>query len=259
MLISYIAFFPFSLAGFLGLLDPFFEPRSSLELVPSGYNLSFFLFIATTYLWALPCVILWHRLYLLGPEHLLRRKIWPILTRSFVLISKVLFLVGVCVTVAALLVIMLTFTIEFLNIDDSISNFLELSDVEFIRYLSIVSITGLLTYLVFLRFTLAICARTIGKRMGLLASWRLTEKNTFRMFLSFAAIIVPTGLITFGVLYLYQSLIGINLFFSGEMLGTASYVHLFILAPVITLPLGSMCSQCASFYRHCGGENYIKT
>lgn len=255
LLISFIAFLPFTGVGLLGFFDPFFLPRSSHELVPDGYNLSFILYIFTTYFWAIPCVILWHRLYLLGPQHLLRRKIWPILTRSFVILSKVLFLVGLCAMVVLLLVAIFSFVISYLDLNDSISNFIELTDTEFMRYVVIITIASTVTYLVFLRFSLAICARTIGKRIGLLTSWRLTEKNTFRMFLSFITVFLPALIITFGVVFTYQSLLKLNLFYSGELLDTMSYVHIFVLAPIITLPLSATCSQCASFYRHCGGED----
>ena len=253
--ISLIAFLPFTLIGLLGLFDPFFLPRASDEIVPDGYNLSFILYIATTYLWAIPCVILWHRLYLLGPEHLLRRKIWPILTRSFVLISKVLFLVGVFAILAILLITILSMLISFLGLNDSVSDFLELTDSEFMRFVLVTIFVGLVTYLFFLRFSLAISARTIGKKIGFLTSWRLTEKNTLRMFISFMAIFVPTVALSFIIVYIYQWLLGIDLFYSGKILSAMSYIHIFILAPVITLPLSATCSQCASFYRHCGGED----
>lgn len=258
LFIAYVAFLPFTILGLLGLLDPFFTPRSSTEIVPDGYNLSFLLFIASTYLWAIPSIILWHRLYLLGPEHLLRKKIWPILTRSFVLISKVLVLVGICVLVALILITLLVYIIDFMELNESINDFFALTDSEFTRYLIIMSLTAFITYLVFLRFTLAICARTIGKRIGLLTSWRLTEKSTLRMLLSFMVVFLPSVIIAYTVLYFYQSTFEIDLFFTGEMLSIPTYIHLFILAPVITLPLCATCSQCASFYRHCGGEDCMQ-
>lgn len=258
VLIAYIAFFPFTLVGLFGFLDPFFLPRSSYEFVPEGYNLSFLLFILTTYIWAIPCVILWYRLYLLGPEHLLRRKMWPILTRSFVMISKVLFLIGIIVFLIIILLVVFAYIIEFLNLDTSISNFVELNDNELFRYFIIISLTGLITYLVFLRFSLAICARTIGKRMGLLTSWKLTEKNTIRMFCCFMVVFASAVLLTLISIFLYESLFNIDLFFSGKILNKASYMHIFILAPIITLPLSAMASQCSSFYRHCGGEDCMQ-
>ncbi|MDG1707721.1 MAG: hypothetical protein P8H03_03120, partial [Emcibacteraceae bacterium] len=221
---------------------------------PDGYNISFGLYILSTYFWALPCVILWQRLYLLGPEHLMKRRMWPIMTRSFVIMSKVLFLVGLAALVCILLVSVLLFLINALGLNDSVSDFIALSDNEFMRFLIIVFITALTTYLVFLRFSLAICARTIGKRIGLLTSWKLTEKNTMRMFLSFVAIFIPASIATYAILFVYQSIFQFSIFYSGEMLTTSSYIHIFILAPVITLPLSAMCSQCAAFYRHCGGE-----
>ncbi|MDG1438605.1 MAG: hypothetical protein P8P98_06470, partial [Emcibacteraceae bacterium] len=131
LLISYLAFLPFTLVGLFGLLDPFFLPRASTELVPDGYNMSFGLYIATTYFWALPCFILWHRLYLLGPEHLMKRKIWPILTRSFVIMSKVLFLIGLASLICALLIGGLLFLINAFGLNDSVSDFSDLSDNEF--------------------------------------------------------------------------------------------------------------------------------
>ncbi|MBT6032663.1 MAG: hypothetical protein HOH19_08810 [Kordiimonadaceae bacterium] len=152
----------------------------------------------------------------------------------------------------------LSFTIELFALDDSLTNFLELNDNEYFRYASIVSLTGLLIYFLFLRFSLAICSRSIGKRMGLLTSWKLTEKNTLRMFCSFMAILIPIIIITFVSLALYQFIFSIDLFYSGEILRTTTYIHIFVLAPVITLPLGALSSQCSSFYRHCGGEDYIK-
>jgi len=254
LFISVLAFLPFTLIGLLGLFDPFFMPRASTELVPDGYNISFMLYIFSTYIWAIPCVILWHRLYLLGPEHLLKKKIWPILTRSMVIISKVLFLIGIASLITIICVALLLYLITEMNLNDSVSNFIGLSDNEFMRFAVIITVTGLITYLVFLKFSLAICARTIGKRIGLLTSWRLTEKNTMRMFLSFLSIVLPSTLFTFSFVYLYQKSLGLNLFYSGEILSKLDYFHIFILAPVITIPLSAMCSQCASFYRHCGGE-----
>jgi hypothetical protein len=254
LFISVIAFLPFTFIGFLGFFDPFFMPRASTELVPDGYNLSFILYILSTYIWVIPCIILWHRLYLLGPEHLLRKKIWPILTRSMVIMLKVLFLIGIASLIIIALLALLLFLVDRMNLNESVSNFIDLSDNEFMRFVLIITITGLITYLVFLRFSLAICARTIGKRIGLLTSWRLTKKNTMRMFLSFLSIVLPTIGFTFGLVYLYQTGLGLNLFYSGEMPSKIDYLHIFILAPVITIPLSAMCSQCASFYRHCGGE-----
>lgn len=254
IMISFIAFLPFTSVGLFGFFDLFFLPRPSHEIVPEGYNLSFILYILTTYFWAIPCIILWHRLYLLGPQHLIRRKIWPILTRSFVMMTKVLMLIGLGSMLIIAFLAILIFGITYLGLNESISDFIQLTDNEFMRYILIISVTGIITYLAFLRFSLAICARTIGKRVGLLTSWRLTEKNTFRMFLSFIAIFLPMLTLSFSLLYIYQTAIGLDLFYSGEILSPISYVHIFILAPVITLPLSAICSQCASFYRHCGGE-----
>ncbi|MCC3861642.1 hypothetical protein [Pseudemcibacter aquimaris] len=254
-MISYLAFLPFTIIGLAGLFDPFFLPRPSTEMVPDGYNLSFILYILTTYLWAIPCMILWQRLYLIGPSGLIRKKIWPILTRSFVLITKVLFLIGLASMVTIGLITALLYVINSSGLGESLSDFFILSENEIFRYLVIAVITGFVTYLVFLRFSLAMCARTIGKRIGLLTSWRLTQKNTTRMFISFLSIILPIILFTLAFLLIYQGLFGLNLFYSGEMLSTFSYIHIFVLAPVITLPLSALCSQCASFYRHCGGED----
>jgi len=170
------------------------------------------------------------------------------------MMSKVLFLVGLGAMLTIALIAAFAFVVSLLDLNDSISDFIELTDSEFMRYIAIISVTSLITYLVFLRFTLAICARTIGKRIGLLTSWRLTEKNTFRMFLCFMTVLVPAISFSIAVTYFYQVVFGIDLFYSGEILSTMSYVHIFILAPIITLPLSAMCSQCASFYRHCGGE-----
>ena len=255
ILIAIIAFAPFTIIGLLGLFDPFFLPRSSHEMVPEGYNLSFFLYILSTYIWAMPCVILWHRLYLLGPDHLLRKKMWPILTRSFVMMTKVLILIGICSFLIIVSFSALAFLITYFDLNEKISNFIELTDSEFFRFAAIISVTLVITYVVFLRFSLAICARTIGKRIGLVTSWKLTKKNTFRMFLSFMVTFAPMLAGTVGIIYLYQLIFNIDLFYSGEMLGASSYVHILILAPIITLPLSTICSQCAAFYRHCGGED----
>jgi len=254
ILISYIAFLPFTLVGISGLLDAFFLPRSSLEQVPDGYNFSFFMFILTTYFWAVPCFVLWHRLYLLGPEHLLRRKIWPILTRSFVLFLKVLMMIGICILLAVIFAILMSLFISLLNLNTTFSDLLELSDYEYLRYVSTISLTLFFAYLIFLRFSLAISARTIGKRIGMATSWRLTKTNTLRMFFCYLTILLPIMALSMGVLFVYQALFELDLFFSGEILNRETYVHIFLLAPVLCLPIAASCSQCASFYRHCGGE-----
>jgi len=258
LIISLFAFLPFTLTGYLGFFDPFYLPRTSHEIVPAGYNLSLCYFILTTLLWTVPCLVFWYRLYLLGPENLLRWKIWPILTRSFIIVTNFLFLLGLFSLLTIAFLTILAFIVNYQSLNNIISNFIELTDYELLRYIVIISITGMITYLAFLRFSLAICARTIGKRIGFITSWRLTKKNTFKMFLSFVGVFMPILGLTFGILNIYGIIMEFYVLSSEKFLNSNFYIHTFILAPVFTLPISAVCSQCAVFYRHCGGENYTQ-
>ena len=253
LFISYLAFLPFTFAGILGFLDAFFLPRLSTELVPEGYNVSFILFVVTTYLWAIPCFVLWNRLYLLGPGHFFKRRVWPILTRSIVLIFKVLMMIGIFVILAVIFIIIFTVLIDFLNLDNSISDFLDLSNNEYLGFATLISLTFFFAYLIFLRFSLAISARMIGKRIGLVTSWKLTKKNTLRMFYCYILILLPAIILSVSIVLGYQAILNLDLFYSGEILTRSDYIHIFLLAPAICLPIAASCSQCSSFYRHCGG------
>ncbi|NOZ42664.1 MAG: hypothetical protein GXP02_05805 [Alphaproteobacteria bacterium] len=102
IMISLVAVLPFCLAGLAGLLEPVLAVSLTTGKMPAGFNLSFAILVLTTFVWAVPMTILWHRLYLLGPENLIRRRVWPLITRSLRLILNSMIFFGMGLVVAVI-------------------------------------------------------------------------------------------------------------------------------------------------------------
>jgi len=256
IMISVVAVLPFCLAGFSGALDPVFSVSSEAEQMPEGFNLSFALLVLTTFIWAIPVVILWHRLYLLGPEHLIRKKIWPLITRSFTVIGHSLILFGMGLVAAT----GITWGILYLRLmsesEGMAGTITEMGQMEYALYLF-----GMLVILSFflvigLRFSLAFSSLTIGKPLRFTTSWGLTRKNTFRMLAAAIGGGLPLLVTAVAVLWAADTYFQIDL-----LAGTAPdpdmiYIFVLVAAPVLTLPMAILCSLTSTFYRHCGCADY---
>ncbi|VAX07540.1 hypothetical protein MNBD_ALPHA03-1474 [hydrothermal vent metagenome] len=256
VVISILAVLPFCLAGLSGLLDPVSTASPSAQGMPDGFNLSFAMLVGTTLLWAVPMTILWQRLYLLGPEHLIRRKVWPLITRSLKLINHSLIFFGLVLVAGAAITWGVLYLRIFSGSEEMMGTITKMGDMEYALYAS-----GLLAMVIFLlifslRFSLAFSSLTIGKSLRFTTSWRMTRKNTFRM-------LITTLLTGLPILAIYSVLLwAAKYYFNLDLLaGTAQnpdmdpdmiYIFILVFAPLLSLPLATFCSLTSTFYRHCG-------
>lgn len=252
VMISIIAALPFSLAGFLGFLEPVLSVFSTTENMPEGFNMSFAILVLTTFIWAIPVIILWHRLYLLGPEHLIRKKIWPLITRSLKVISHSLILFGMGLVAA----VAITWGILYLRVisesEEMAGTITEMGQMEYALYaFGIFIILSFLLGLA-LRLSAAFSSLTIGKSLRFSTSWHMTRRNTFRMLAATLGGGIPFLGIEAALIW------GAKYYFQIDLLaGTAAepdMIYIFVLgfSPVLTLPVAILCSLTSTFYRHCG-------
>jgi len=252
IMIAITAVLPFCLAGFLGLLAPVFSVSSPLKIMPDGFNLSFSILVLTTIIWAFPVTILWHRLYLLGPEHLIRRRIWPLITRSFTIISHSLILFGLGLMAAIATIWSIIYLRMITDSRQMVGTITEMGRLEYALYsLGIILVISFLL-LIALRFSMAFASQAIGKSMRLTTSWRITRQNTFRMLVATCLGALPLlGLqvITLGAAKYYLQ---IDIFSGSAPEPYMIYLFVLIFSPILTSPLAILCSLSSTFYRHCG-------
>ncbi|PCI46990.1 MAG: hypothetical protein COB49_07760 [Alphaproteobacteria bacterium] len=255
-MISILAVLPFCLAGFQGYFDPVLAVSPTTQSLPEGFNLSFAILVFTTFIWAVPVIILWHRLYLLGPEHLVRKKVWPLITRSLSVIhhSMVFFGIGLVMAIA------ITGGILYLRVMSESENMAgtitEMGQMEYALYIfGIFVICSFLLGLA-LRLSMAFSSLTIGKKLSYTASWCLTRRNTFRML---AATLIG-GIPLLGI---EAALVwGGKYYFHIDLLAATApepdmiYIFVLLSSPLLTLPVAILCSLASTFYRHCGCADF---
>jgi len=231
--------------------------------MPDGFNLSFAILVGTTLLWAIPMTILWQRLYLLGPEHLIRRKVWPLITRSLKLINHSLIFFGLILVAGAAVAWGILYLRIFSGSEKMTGTITRMGDMEYALYAS-----GLLALIFFLliislRFSLAFSSLTIGKPLRFTTSWRMTRKNTFRMLITTLLSSLPIAGIYSVLLWVAEYYFNIDL-----LAGTAQnpdmdpdmiYIFILIFAPLLSLPLATLCSLTSTFYRHCGCPEFSES
>ncbi|MCF6215354.1 MAG: hypothetical protein L3J58_04175 [Emcibacter sp.] len=252
VIISILAVLPFCLAGLSGLLDPVSTASPSAQGMPDGFNLSFTILVGTTLLWAMPMTILWQRLYLLGPEHLIRRKVWPLITRSLKLINHSLIFFGLLLVAGAAITWGILYLRIFSGSEKMMGTITRMGDMEYALYAFGLLAMVLFLLIISLRFSLAFSSLSIGKPLRFTTSWFMTRKNTFRM-------LIATLLSSLPILAIYSVLLwAAEYYFNIDLLaGTAQssdmmYIFILIFAPILSLPLATYCSLTSTFYRHCG-------
>lgn len=252
IMISIAAALPFCLAGFFGALDPVFSVSSGAEQMPDGFNLSFALLVLTTFIWAVPVIILWHRLYLLGPEHLIRKKVWPLITRSLRVISHSLVLFGMGLVAA----VGITWGVIYLRLmsesEGMAGTITEMGQTEYILYVFAIMIVAAFLLIIALRFSMAFSSLTIGKSLRFTTSWDMTRKNTLAMLAATFGGGIPLMLVVVAVIRAADHYCQIDL-----LAGTAPdpdmiYIFVLLASPILALPVAILCSLTSTFYRHCG-------
>ncbi len=256
VMISIVAVLPFFLAGLLGALDAVFSVTPGLQDMPEGFNLSFAILVLTTFFWAIPVIILWHRLYLLGPEHLIRKKIWPLITRSLRLISHSLIFFGMGLVAA----VIITWGIFYLRMMSDgkgmLGTITEMGQLEYALYIFGVIIILSFLMIISLRLSMTFSALTIGKPLRFTTSWRMTRRNTLPMLLATFIGGVPLVAVDIALLRAAEYYLDIDLWAGTAPDPEMIYIFVLVAAPVLTLPLAILCSLTSAFYRHCGCAEY---
>ncbi len=252
VMISIVAALPFCLAGFAGYLEPVFSVSSGANVMPDGFNTSFAILVCTTFIWAIPVIILWHRLYLLGPEHLIRHKIWPLITRSLKIISHSLILFGVGLIFA----ITITGSVLYLRVmgesEQMLGTISQMGSREYALYIFGIMVVLSFILLIALRLSMAFSSHAIGKSMRFTTSWQITRKNTFRMLAATLIGSAPLGLIQVIVIWAGNYFYGIDLLAGAAPSPYMIYSFVLVSSPLLALPLAILCSLTSTFYRHCG-------
>ncbi|WP_417316759.1 hypothetical protein [Emcibacter sp.] len=255
ILISLFAFLPFCLAGYLGYLEPVLTGPDSREGIPEGFQFSFFLLIATTFIWLVPSAILWHRLFLLGPEHFMRRKFWPLISRSFHFSIKILVFLGVILVLMFLLSSAVLMILNQINLDQQ-GSVETVGSLELTVYLSAAAIISLLGLAIGLRLSLAFAAQSIGKTLSFRSSWDLTRTLTGHMLFSLLIGVIPSLGIVTAVQFIVLRLTGLDLFAGWAGGREEQFLMIFALSPLMSLPLAFACAQTSVFYRNCGACDF---
>ncbi|MCF6195169.1 MAG: hypothetical protein L3J50_00590 [Emcibacter sp.] len=256
ILISFVAVLPFCLAGFSGVLDPVFLVSPGAEKMPEGFNTAFALFILTIFIWAIPVTVLWHRLYLLGPEHLIRKKIWPLITRSLKVISHSLIFFGLGLVAAAVITWGVLYLRVMSNSEKMAGTITEMGQMEYALYVFGILVVLSFLLLIGLRFSMAFSSLTIGKSLRFTTSWRMTRKNTFRMLAATLGGGLPLLGVVIGTLWLADYFFQIDLLAGTAPEPNMIYIFVLVMAPVLTLPMAILCSLTSTFYRHCGCADF---
>jgi len=250
LMISLFAALPFCIAGLSGILDPVYQAGPSTEAVQDEYHMALLVLILTTFVWAIPSLILWHRLFLLGPEHLIRKKFWPMLTRSFRLIFKILSLMGGLTVIFAIVFAGILYLVNVTaHMDDGSVD--QIGRGEAYLYGSALVIFILCVFAFAMRFSLAFCAQSIGKPMGFMASWKLTRHNTLPMMWGCFLALLPLVVGIFAVREIIMLGGNMDIFLRQSTPTDNLYWLILAVAPILTLPIAAICSQTAFFYREC--------
>jgi hypothetical protein len=256
ILISFVAVLPFCLAGFSGVLDPVFLVSPGAEKMPEGFNSAFAVFILTIFIWAIPVTVLWHRLYLLGPEHLIRKKIWPLITRSLNVISHSLIFFGLGLVAAAVITWGVLYLRVMSNSEKMAGTITEMGQMEYALYVLGILVVLSFLLLIGLRLSMAFSSLTIGKTLRFTTSWRMTRKNTFRMLAATLGGGLPLLGVVIGTLWLADHFFQIDLLAGTAPEPNMIYIFVLVAAPVLTLPIAILCSLTSTFYRHCGCADF---
>ena len=197
-------------------------------------------------------IILWHRLYLLGPEHLIRKKVWPLITRSLRVISHSLVLFGMGLVAA----VGITWGVIYLRLmsesEGMAGTITEMGQTEYILYVFAIMIVAAFLLIIALRFSMAFSSLTIGKSLRFTTSWDMTRKNTLAMLAATLGGGIPLMVVVVAVIRAADHYCQIDL-----LAGTAPdpdmiYIFVLLASPVLALPVAILCSLTSTFYRHCG-------
>jgi hypothetical protein len=85
-ILALIVVLPYAVMGATGILDPFYT-LATADNLPDGYFTAAGLMLAWAALWNTPAMVLWYRMFLLGPDHMLKLPAGAFLERALRLLG----------------------------------------------------------------------------------------------------------------------------------------------------------------------------
>ncbi|MAU40875.1 MAG: hypothetical protein CMF31_04560 [Kordiimonas sp.] len=248
LLIAYLVTLPYTIAGLLGGLDPLMMPTTSLDAVPAGYYSALALMFLTVAIWPIPCVVLWQRLYLLGPSQMLRKRFWPLLTRTVQFVIVFLISFGCIMALGGIvLFLMMTLITPLLDRVPIIEN------VEVFTMGIAAALLMLVMMVASVRLGLLFVSQAIGRQMSFRQAWQVTQGNTVRMIsVSITGFVPMLALFLLVVYGLRQVICPAFMTLTLSENTSLNFLLLFAFSPVLTLPLAYLAAQMSVFYRCLG-------
>lgn len=250
-LLSFLALAPFCFFGILGVFRPYFKISSSLNALPENYILAALIFIFSSFIWIIPCGVLWHRLYLKGSINFSDKKLWQIFLRSSSMITYSLILLGM----ALIITMVFLFTAYFvfghaghMGLVKAAEYYLETGKIP---YPAVIFCIIIFVIYFLIRFSLAFSGRAVGCDTGFVKSWQLTKDKGILMFAAHLLTTLPILLILYGVYLLADHHLNFGIFFNTVKGLSAGYIAIFITAPLIMLPIAMIAAITSHFYHYC--------
>lgn len=101
-ILALVVMLPYAIMGATGVLDPFYT-LATAENLPEGYLTAAGLMLVWAALWNTPAMVLWYRMFLLGPDQMLKLPVGAFLKRTVRLLGvSVLF--GLMIAALSLIV-----------------------------------------------------------------------------------------------------------------------------------------------------------
>ncbi len=162
---------PYALMGALGLLDPLFAATTA-GAVPEGYLTSAALMLAWGVIWNTPAMVLWYRMFLLGPDQMLKLPPAEFFARGARLIGYSILFGLMLVAVAALVMLVILVLFSSAN----------LGALQQGPLMAVVMVAALILGG---RLCLTFTAVALGLRLPFQASWARTRGHGFTISAAF--------------------------------------------------------------------------
>ena len=250
-LLSFLALAPFCFFGILGMFRPYFKISSSLNALPENYFLAALIFIFSSFIWIIPCGVLWHRLYLKGSINFTDKKLWKIFLRSSSMITYSLILLGMTLIITIVFLFIAYYIFGHAGHMGLVKAAEYYSDTGKIPYPAAIWCIAIFVIYFLIRFSLAFSGRAVGCDTGFFKSLQLTKDKGILMFAAHLLTTAPITLMIYGIYSLANDNLNLSIIFNSAEGLSAGYIVIFITAPIIMLPIAMVSAITSHFYHYC--------
>ncbi|MDA5192763.1 hypothetical protein [Govanella unica] len=239
VILSLIAVLPRAVMDAFGLLSPYYAGVLA-QTLPPGYWQAALLFLLWAALWNTPMLVLWFRRFMVGPQDVLRLGLGQLTQRSLLFLGySFLLIVGIGV------IVMLS-TVVLSGILSIFASGKSAAALPFGFLL--VLVIGL--YFFFgTRFMLTFGALTVGERLSLRDSWRLTANIAGPIIGALALCLLGSLMVAQGIYWLVTlAIIGPSGIPAGAPVPAVLHILDLILAPLNYAATALMAAICARVY-----------